>query len=252
VTVEPLLGALGRVTRRHPYAYATSWPLDDVMLVRPDGSELRVLYKRYDQAPVAKPQFICDPARETEAYMLLAHRALGTPRCYASGRSWLALEKVDGVELWQRGDIAAWEAAARWVARLHREFASRPLAARHLLCHDERFYRRWIAQLPRTLIHGELYASNVLVSGARIAAVDWEMAAIGPGVIDLAALVTGWDSDSRRRIVAAYGEVAQADLAAARLQLALQWLGWAKQWDAPAEHRRDWLAEARDAALDLG
>jgi aminoglycoside phosphotransferase (APT) family kinase protein len=108
-----------------------------------------------------------------------------------------------------------------------------------------------LARLPRTLIHGELYASNVLVSGDRIAAVDWEMAAIGPGVIDLAALVTGWDPDSQRRIVAAFGEVAPADRAAARLALALQWLGWSARWDAPAEHRCDWLAEAREAASEL-
>jgi hypothetical protein len=30
--------------------------------------------------------------------------------------------------------------------------------------------------------------------------------------------------------------------------LALQWLGWAPDWQAPPEHRRDWFSEARAAA----
>ncbi len=39
--------------------------------------------------------------------------------------------------------------------------------------------------LPRTVIHGEFYASNVLVAGdpadPRVAPVDWELAASAPG-----------------------------------------------------------------------
>jgi len=53
-----------------------------------------------------------------------------------------------------------------------------------------------------------------VVTGGRIAAVDWEMAAIGPGVIDLAALIAGWDENSQRRMIAAFGPVQPADLGA--------------------------------------
>jgi Ser/Thr protein kinase RdoA (MazF antagonist) len=221
----------------------------------------------------SKPPHICDPTREVEAYELLGPERLGTPCCYASGRWWLVLEKVTGVELWQRGDLEAWQDAARWAARLHRRFAGEPPSSRRMLRHDETLHRLLLTHalarigkpleelrrpcevaiarlraLPHTVIHGELYASNVLVGDGRIAAVDWEMIAQGPGVIDLAALVTGWEGDDRRAILAAYGGVEEADLAAAQLLLALQWLGWAPDWQAPPEHRRDWFSEARAAA----
>jgi hypothetical protein len=40
----------------------------------------------------------------------------------------------------------------------------------------------------------------------------------------------------------------RADLDAARLLICVQWLGWAPGWTPPAEHRHDWLAEARQLA----
>ncbi len=275
MNVEAALAPLGRVESREPYGYASSWPLEDIRLRRPDGSRLQLLLKRFDGGDTAgKPAFVCDPAREIDAYALLGRvRALGTPRCYAAGSRWLALEKVAGAELWQHGELAAWEAAARWAAGLHRRFASLDPAPRRLLRHDARLHRRWLARahaahgdavapllaagelavaqlalLPRTLIHGELYPSNVLVRGARVAAVDWEMAGIGPGVIDLAALLTGWKGRARRAILAAAGGAEPRDLAAARLVLAMQWLGWSAAWEPPAAQRHDWLAEASDAA----
>ncbi len=161
---------------------------------------------------------------------------------------------------------------------MHARFATRPPSAPPLLRRDAALHRLLLARardalgarltpalataaegaiarldaLAPTLLHGELYPANVLVAGERIAAVDWEMAALGPGVLDLAALLAGWQDGERAAIVAAYGPVDPADLAAAELVLALQWLGWAQGWEAPAEHRRDWLADARAAAERLG
>ena len=91
----------------------------------------------------------------------------------------------------------------------------------------------------------------MLVGAERIVPVDWELAAAGPAVVDLAALTTGWSGDEAEAIVAAYGEVEHADLMAARLHLAVRWLGWSPGWTPPAEHRRDWLAEAEAAAREL-
>ena len=88
----------------------------------------------------------------------------------------------------------------------------------------------------------------MLIAGDRVAAVDWETAALGPAAIDLAALITGWDASARARIVAAYGGMEPADLAAAELLLALKWLGRSDGFQVPPEHRRDWLSEARRAA----
>jgi hypothetical protein len=277
VTIEAALAQIGRVTRRAPYAYSTSWPIEEVELVRPDGSELKLLVKRTDGSAGTKPAFLVDRAREAEAYALLERHSLGTPRCYANGCWWLVLEKVPGVELWQRGDLEAWQGAADWAATLHATFAGATIDAEHLLRHDERFYRRWVERararvgpavdplrltselaiarlgaLPTTLIHGELYPSNILVAEPRVAVVDWEMAALGPAVIDLAALLTGWGPTEQEALIAAYGPADRADIAAAELLLALQWLGWGEGWDPPREHRRDWLSEARAAAEWLG
>jgi aminoglycoside phosphotransferase (APT) family kinase protein len=184
---------------------------------------------------------------------------------------------VPGFELAQSGDLEDWRRAARWLGCLHATFAASPPSPGHLLDHDAAYYRVWprraaarapevariadryepvverLLALPRTLIHGEFYASNVLVAGERVAPVDWEMAAVGPGAVDLAALVTGWTGEERADILAAYHPgVDDGALAACRLHLALQWLGWSSDWTPPQAQAYDWLGEARDAAERLG
>jgi hypothetical protein len=210
-------------------------------------------------------------------------------------RYWLFVEWVAGRELYQVGELGLWEEAARWLARMHAELGAdleRHAAAAPLIDHDAAFYRRWgerarefarapgqpsararqvdwlcerqepvIAALlaqPRTLIHGEFYASNVLVATdtgpPRVAAVDWELAAVGPGLTDLAALLSGdWSDQERRALTAAYGTSDDEGLAFARLQVAIQWLGWAPpQWVPPQGQRHDWLGEAIELAQGLG
>jgi hypothetical protein len=44
------------------------------------------------------------------------------------------------------------------------------------------------------IIHGEYYPKNILVKEGSIYPVDWECAAVGPGEIDLACLIEGWDN----------------------------------------------------------
>jgi aminoglycoside phosphotransferase (APT) family kinase protein len=220
------------------------------------------------------------------------------------GRCWLLIEKVPGVELWQIGDLPVWEEVARWLGAFHAAFAGRLDEARaanpHLLDFSAEWFRSWcaramerieesddgrapalrnalggyeavvnkLAALPRTLVHGELYPSNVLVVTSRpqrTCPVDWEMAAIGPGLGDLAALVGGWGEAERRSLVSAYArglhaqsgpeqalDDLEADLARCRLHLALQWLGWSAAWRPPSEHAHDWLGEALGIADQLG
>jgi hypothetical protein len=219
-------------------------------------------------------------------------------------RYWLLIEKVPGVELWQVGELPIWEEVARWLGDFHSRFAGRldevRAANSHLLDLSAAWFRSWcdraldrlaesddrrapellralgsydevvdaLASLPRTFVHGELYPSNVLVvrdDPPRVSPVDWEMASIGPGLLDLAALVGGWSEAERRRLVAAYldgrGEPADGsrgattldeDLARCRLALALQWIGWSADWRPPPEHAHDWLGEALDLAGELG
>ena len=219
---------------------------------------------------------------------------------------WLCLENVPGVELYQVGELLTWQSVAEWLARLHERFSrdggwrssaggrralriGEPLmqawydrahafaaerqdvAAREALRTLESCWKEVVATLvawPRTLLHGEFYASNVLVGNGRplrVCPIDWEMAADGPGVIDLAALTAGvWPHDEPGRIVDAYVDaaVAQGDvrwtrsdfdhaLVCARVYLAVQWLGWARDWTPPSEHSHDWAAELATVAQSL-
>jgi hypothetical protein len=289
--------------------YSTSHPIDNVEVRFADGSNARLVCKDLARAgllPAArrvKPAFVHRQPREPGVYtQLLAPAGLGTAACIAvlrDGRDarWLVLEQVDGVELFQVGDVARWQAAARWAARLHRHFAGRVdelyLGTLPLLRHDEWWVRRWVQRassrrepseqvalarvralaptlahrytsLPRTFVHGELYASNVLVGAtalSRVCPIDWEMAAIAPGLVDLAALTAGqWSGTERQSIESAYCDAAGVShddgfaeaLDVCRLVACVQWLGWAPGWHAPAEHAHPWLDEAMDIADRLG
>ena len=105
--------------------------------------------------------------------------------------------------------------------------------------------------MPRTLLHGEFYASNVIVADERVCPIDWEMAARGPGLIDLAALISGkWTEDQKAELANEYQSVNDVkdfdeSLNLCRLHLAVQWLGWAEKWSPPKEHTVDWVAEIR-------
>jgi Phosphotransferase enzyme family len=303
--------------RRHPYRYATSASLEEVIVVTEGGAEVALLLKDLcrqrllDQARATKPDFLHEPRRELEAYRrILGPAGLG-PRCHAAvgdpsrSRHWLLIEKVPGVELWQIEELSVWEAVAAWVGGLHARFAARLAQVReanpYLLEHSESWFRFWrkragaalarstdrrareleralgrydeavgaLVALPRALVHGEFYPSNVLVvredDSIRVCPVDWEMSAIGPGLIDLAALVGGWASTERGRLADAYcrglaaagpagpaPETLDPGLSLCRLHLALQWLGWSSDWRPPKEHAHDWIGEALALVEDLG
>lgn len=218
------------------------------------------------------------------------------------GRHWLFLDHVDGDPLWQCGEDEVWQGAARWLAQLHARFAGRvERLPRRLLRHDSAYYRRWLERArrfvrwpqesddcsrdfawlaaratkvvdwlieqPATLLHGEFYPANVLVEprcdGTRIRPLDWEMAGIGSGLLDLAALVSGvWSEADREMLVSAYrselpvelrpseGEL-RGGLARCRLLLAVQWLGWSEHWTPPQEHAHDWLGTALELAAEV-
>src|SRR5258707_482948 len=158
-----------------------------------NGTQVPVIFKDMtllEEARHVKPSFLYDPLREIEVYRdVLAPRALNTAKFLGAvtknGRNWLFLERVTGDLLWQVGDVAIWRAVARWLARLHRTPANSP----RLFRYDRAYYRQWmerattfhpaasdlipvyeraverLLQLPVTFIHGEFYASNILVQG---------------------------------------------------------------------------------------
>jgi hypothetical protein len=302
--------------KRSASPYQSSFTLEEIDVTLDDGTELELVFK--DVGPEAmspgarkvKPGFLHEPLREIEIYReILEPAALGTAHFYGAvvdpdrGRYWLFLEKFDGAGLWQFGELAAWEEAARWLAKLHAQHASddRWQQVRHLMHYDAAYYLGWLEraksfagrrggdwasqfewlakrygdvverllELPPTFIHGEFYASNVLVDGespTRVCPIDWEIAGVGPGLIDLAALAGGkWGEDERASLAAAYrSELAERGgqppplpelmeaLDWCRLHLAVRWLGWAPDWSPPKEHRHDWFSEAILLAERLG
>lgn len=244
-----------------------------------------------------RPRSLLDPGRPIAVHhRLLPHAPPGPPRLVAAvedpvrERWWLFMERVDGTRLAFVGEMEGWRDAARWLASFHARFADGidPDVARRLLVHDAGTCRRWLARalsgprgaalgpvadrweglvervaaLPVTLLHGEFYADNVLVvpgdGGWRICPVDWETAAIGPGLLDLAALVSGsWDELARRDLALAYrdalatasGETSPveaflAGLELCRILVAVQWLGRLGPHVPPPWQRHDWLDEA--------
>jgi hypothetical protein len=294
--------------------YQTSCALENITVRLDDGARLPLILKDLeparlnDRARRARLDFLFDPRREIAVYeTILGPRGAGATLYGAggggAGDSWLLLQKVEGRELYQIGELGAWVAAAAWLAEFHescRSRDSRPAAA-PLLRHSPGFHRLWLERAgrffssdpppsrygregiewmaarfervierlqawPATLIHGDFYASNVLARQQgpawRACPVDWEMAAIGPGILDVAALASGnWSDEARHRIIAGYVSAhrgAAASLADtieavdyAQVYLGVQWLGWFGRRRPPAEHARDWLAEAIERARQL-
>src|SRR5438105_7356960 len=143
------LGHLDATIRRRPYPYETSHKLDELEVILADGTRLEFLLKDLRRSSLGssarrvKPHIFHDPFREAEAYRLLVEAGLGKAICRASGRDWLLLEKVRGVELWQVGRLQAWVDAARWLARLHAHFAARRPTSLHLLNYNAEYFRMW-------------------------------------------------------------------------------------------------------------
>ena len=214
----------------------------------------------------------------------------------ASGIRYLVLERVNGVPLWQCDGFDAWRNAAQWLARLHlsvsAERARRSSAGAHLLVYTGTFYGQWMArartfqstcreemrsltmrhdvvvrrllELQTAFIHGEFYPSNVLVTpgdertAPMVRPVDWETAALGPALMDLACLLAGrWTDDERADIADVYfAELAAhrspvpsrqqylMDLDFCLVHLSIRNLGWSRDWVPPADRAHDWLGDA--------
>jgi hypothetical protein len=192
---------------------------------------------------------------------------------------WLAATHAilvrDASELAGEGSLLRYDAGyyETWARRTAAALATRSdmdaTRSSRLLTWTRERHPRLVArllELPHTVIHGEFYAANILVQPdgptASVRALDWETAAIGPALVDLAALTSGkWTEPERTAITHAYWEQATASEATAfvtwpsfeqfadwvelcRLHLAFQWLGWSESWTPPAHQVHDWMAEA--------
>jgi hypothetical protein len=244
-----------------------------------------------------RPAHLYDPHREPFVYRsILAPASIG-PTLYGTRivpeehRFLLLIEKVNADALDYIGEFSIWRSAARWIGSMHARFLRAPLdehQRRPLLRVDGGELRYWLDRaervaraagdarldaiaphvdrfadeldaLPSTFIHGELFASNILVdTDGRVCPVDWELAALGPGAVDIAALTAGgWSDRERAALVDEYAIGAgigasdrsrlERAVELARLYLALRLVGWAERWVPPADEQHDWLAEATGA-----
>jgi aminoglycoside phosphotransferase (APT) family kinase protein len=303
VALEEALGTAVELVERRPGSYGSSFAIEELDVLTAAGERRALVFKNVGpdglsvEARAAKPEFLYEPTREIDVYRhVLAPYPSDAPRFHGAlvdpeqGRYWLFIERVDGAPMHEIGDRETWREAARWLARFHNRSGTLPASA---IRYDECYYGRWrdratsvdalgrdgrlerayeqatarLLQGRQVFIHGEFYASNVLVGtradgSLRIAPVDWELAAWGPEVADLAALTSGkWSDDERTDFALAYLDAGThrrnksrflEELECARLHLAVQWLGWSQSWTPPAQHRQDWLAEAIRAAERLG
>jgi aminoglycoside phosphotransferase (APT) family kinase protein len=164
------------------------------------------------------------------------------------GRLWLLLEFVDGTPVGYC-DLEHWPAAAEALGRMHGAFArqgDRLRACDFLIRHDDAFFwskselalkdvgqiaPHFVGRLaalvsryapvvaamtaqPSTLVHGGCRPSNILVQVAsdpsRVCILDWEEAAVGAPLFDVAYLLDGVERPALDRCLGAYRRGAAA------------------------------------------
>jgi hypothetical protein len=250
-----------------PHPYRTSRVIEELDVRLASGMIVNLIAKNTSEPRRATMS-------EADIYhALVARLELAAPRYYGVVGDVLLIERVRGVPLWQSGELKHWRAAARRLVELHERTAGLESVALKRWTDDaippSGFVSAWeeavaiLEAFPESLLHGDCYASNVLVRNeGGVVFVDWEEAMIGPGVLDLAALTSGWEERPAASIAAAYVSASKfarrlgskkfaRALAAARLVVAARWLGASVSWRPPREHAHDWSAEAAAAAEAL-
>lgn len=220
-------------------------------------------------------------------------RFLGSDSNEETGRLSLFLEYVDGWNL-KYQELQHWYAAARRLAQLHLALARRGdnLTRQDFLLRLDRDYlfawaerataavaplstelarrlRRTVDGLgaatdllcaqPPTLVHNDLAPKNAIadtsVNPSRICIVDWEMAGVGCGLMDLAHITHGLSPQEAKRMLDLYraelagtdlvpaGEEGESLLAACRLHGTLYRLAHADAWRLPLDRVEEWITE---------
>lgn len=213
------------------------------------------------------------------------------------GRHWLLLEFVEGQILRKTNEDRV--AAAEWLGRLYFSVAGREaglaLAEGPLLRYDDAYFRdtaeraleavgsrfgrlarrleavlagyeatvKKICSAEPTLVHGSYRRRNILVDSCspptRICPVDWEWAAIGPPLLDLAFIADGCDRPTVERLCEAYvAETADfghaltgtdempEELERLRLHKTLRSLAHSAEWAYPADTVARIVAKAEE------
>lgn len=218
----------------------------------------------------------------------------------AVGRCWLFIEDVGDRMLQGEHDFGSWLDTCRWLAAFHSAASHLPAGRTAFLpVFDEGRYRRcavnvermlaeldawgralvrraldhlgdrigWLAALPRCVIHGQLFGQNVMLrapgAAGPVSVIDWETAALGPGVFDLVSITSNKRRPEdrlamRRAYLEQYQErtgrsvawdTFEEEVTAVAVFHALEWLAW---WSRRAEGSRRFAKHLRELDTLVG
>jgi len=229
----------GRIVLRRENWYQSSFPTELVTVRCRDGD--RVLFCKHGDGYVAQVAGLQrGPRYEARVYAAIEEALTGlTPHCYGSfegshGTTLVLAFQPRALRVTKAGVEGLAQAAER-LGEFHRRSLAVVGNGGTLNRYDREHFERWskrfdripsgtsfssslrpiamrraslvevLARAEPTIVHGELFPSNVLVSESDVLLVDWETAGIGPGELDLSALTIGhWRPDQRRRCESAY------------------------------------------------
>ncbi len=213
-----------------------------------------------------------------------------------TGRYWVFLEDGGRTVLHNFLDMPRWSAAARWAGRFHAATRDLPAAQTSFLPrYDRAHYARCaerveqvlpnldaperdlvgrgldsytaridrLSALPVCVIHGQLFGKNILLRGGggrpahKIAVIDWETAALGPGTFDLVSLTSGkWTPEQREAMWSGYfeqyllatgqpleWETFRRELADVALYQSLEWIAWWGRHRGLSRHFANFIRE---------
>lgn len=262
-----LLGSEPAIRSRAASIYRSTYPCERVSVDTSSGP--RELWCKYGLG-YSDPMSGHRRGVEYEAVVyrsVLPHPDLATPRCYGAFEvseraSCLVLDFVDGYRSHHSPYTRGLLDICRDLGRFHAAGMQAPRDPQ-LNTFDATYFTRWatgvdsllgsgpprpavrrfedsmdtvfdvLCRSPQTIIHGELYPQNVILTETGPVVLDWESAGWGPGVLDLAVLTQGsWDPDLVAECEDAYrnnaglpdGRTFPHSLAAARVFAAVQLL----------------------------
>jgi aminoglycoside phosphotransferase (APT) family kinase protein len=221
----------------------------------------------------------------------------------SSGRHWLLLEFVHG-KLLRHCPIEDWIAAAGWLARLHGSIACHEAElgqSGHLVNYDDAYFRGMAERALKavgsrsgtlhrrleaavagyetmiekicggrqTLVHGSYRPKNIIVdtrsTPVRVCPVDWELAAVGPALHDLACIANEVDLSTIEQVCNAYADGAAAvgltvtgtdkmlvEIERLRLHRVLRSLARSVEWAYPDSAVAVLVAKAEEVRRGMG
>jgi hypothetical protein len=270
-----ILGPLQpRVLERKTAVQVSTHPSEVVTCELADGSSHKLLMK---YSGFERDSFGHKGGVRYEAIVyrdVVSRVGLSSPRWYGNyheadaGRTWVILQFIENAQRIQKSQTPL-ASAANGIGRFQRA-TSALVPAPPLNSYDGEYYSGWavrtrdlarqadvkrpwllplcdtfedlsaeLAAWQPTIIHGEYYPKNILVSGGIVCPVDWESAAFAAGEIDVASLTEFWPAKTVKACENAYVEGRWPDgpppqfermLGLARLYIHFRWLGVAAEW----------------------